>query len=353
MKKLPLLVLAVALLASSASALEAKDGRVKLIIDERSGRFSLQYLADVATNRYVPLLYAQETRTTYPTLMVDQKVYRLGEASEFRVTTGQTDAGAIKVEYRSAFCAVRQTFTFSASQGAAMADSVTIGFEIENLSQKDSKMGLRFLLDTWLGEKASAHFGSSSSGALAAETELGADYSDTWIRSAEDLGATVSTDAQVVGPAIFQIQLAAPATRPDKVVAANWKRLNDSEWAFSVNRSRNFTLLPYSINDSAVALYFEPTEIRPGSTKSIVVLLGQANSGYASAVAGGPEGASQYAAIAPSESAPLNEMADLIAVRSILDALDKALKDGTTLSTDDLAALNETLGRLETRKSKY
>ncbi len=353
MKKLPILVLAAAMLASSAYALEAKDGRMKLIVDERSGRFSLQYLADVATNRYIPLLYAQETRTTYPTLMVDQKAYRLGEASEFRVTASKNDAGAVNVEYRSSFCSVRQTFTFVTSQGATMADSVTIGFEIENLSQKDSKIGLRILLDTWLGEKSSAHFASSSSGALTAETELGADYSDVWIRSAEDLGATISPDAQVVSAAIFQVLLTAPATRPDKVVAANWKRLNDSDWAFIVNRSRNFTLLPYSINDSAVALYFESSELRPGSTKSIVVLLGQANSGYASAVASGPETASQYAAIAPSESAPLNEMADLIAVRSILDALNKALDAGIPLTADDLAALGETLERLETRKSKY
>jgi len=345
--------MAAAMLASSAYALEAKDGRMKLVVDERSGRFSLQYLANVATNRYVPLLYAQETRTTYPTLMVDQKIYRLGEASEFRVTVSKIDAGGVKVEYRSAFCTVRQTFTFVASQNSAMADGVTIGFEIENISQKDSKIGLRFLLDTWLGEKSSAHFASSSSGALTAETELGADYPDVWVRSAEDLGASISTDAQVVGSAIFQVILAAPATRPDKVVIANWKRLNDTDWAFTVNRSRNFTLLPYSINDSAVALYYEPSELRPGSTKSIVAVLGQANSGYVPTATSGPETASLYASIAPSESAPLNEMADLIAVRSVLDALNKGFDSGTPLSADDLAALKETLERLETRKSKY
>jgi hypothetical protein len=245
MKKLPMLALAVAMLVSSSYGLEAKDGRMRLVVDERSGRFSLHYLSDVATNRYVPLLYAQEIRTTYPTLMVDQKTYRLGDTSEFRVTVGKYEAGAVKVEYRSAFCAVRQTFTFVASKGAAMADSVRIGFEIENLSQNDSKIGLRFLLDTWLGEKSLAHFGSASSGALTGETELGSDYSDSWIRSAENLGTAISTEA------------------------------------------------------------------------------------------------------------PLSEMADLIAVRAILDALNDALATGTPLSADDQAALNATLERLETRKGKY
>ena len=350
MKKLALLLITVILFTSAASGLEIKDGRMKLVVDEKSGRFSLQYLSDITKSRYVPFLYDEETRTTYATLSFDQKTYKLGEASEFRVSVAKEASGGVRIEYRSSFCVVRQTFTFVTSPGAPMSDGVALEYRIENVSQKDTPIGLRILFDTWLGEKIQTHFTAQSAGPLAGEIALSGDYTDSWIRSSEIAGG--ASDATTL-----QFQLSSPATKPDKVLAANWKRLSDAAWTFDASSSRNFTLLPYSINDSAVALYFDPAIIRPGSTRNVVAILSQANDGYPSASASAsatvePSG-TPLVITAPAVTAPLDEMIDLVAVRDVLDAINAAIESGTIPSAAELEAMDSIVRQLETRKAKY
>ena len=344
MRKLTILALASVALAASAFGLEAKDGRVKLVVDDRTGRFSLYYLVDVTRNRYEPLLYDQETRTTYATLMVDDRAYRLGDAPDFRIAVSRDAAGKVRVEYRSSFCVVRQVFSFVSSPGAPMADGVAIEYSIENVSKAESSIGLRVLLDTYVGEKSAAHFVAQSAGPLASERALSGDYADIWMRG---LGSADGSAANL------QVLLSAPATRPDTLLAANWKRLNDSSWSFEANPSRNFTLLPYSINDSALALYYDPTPVRPGSTRSVVVGLSQAVDGYDAYVAAKGDRPPVVAIAAPSATAPLDEMADLIAVRAVIEAIDALIAAGQAPGTDELEALDATLRRPEARKGQY
>lgn len=339
---LSFLILACAL-GSSAFALEVRDGRMRLVVDDRSGRFALYYLADVTKNRYVPLLYDQETRTTYPTLMVDQKAYRLGETAEFRTTVARDGAG-VTIEYRSSFCVVRQSFSFTTSTGATLSDGVMMSMTMENVSQKDSAIGLRYLLDTWLGERAGTHFMTSTGGVLGTEASYGTDSSEPWVKSPGDAGASL------------QVALTAPATRPDRVIAANWKRLNDAPWAIETSASRNFTLLPYSVNDSALALYYDPVVVRPGASRTIAMVLGNESSGPQTTARSTPAPATSASPAAPvpaADSAPLDAMADLIAVRSVLDAIDQALSSGSALAPADQASLEATLQRLEARKVEY
>ena len=344
MKKFALLFISLVLLLQAGFSLELKDGRMRLVVEERTGRFAIYYLSDVAKNQYTPFLYDQEIRTTYPTLMIDQKTYKLGDSSEFRVSVKSDDLGALRVEFRSAFCVVWQTFTFIASPGSTMADGVAIDFSIENVSQTEGTFGLRMLYDTWLGEKSSAHFNASKAGPLSVETSF-FDMQDEWIRSSD---SPASTD----GKASLQVLLASPATKPDLLIAANWKRLNDATWSFDTNAYRNYTLLPYSINDSALALYFNPTGLRPGATRSIRAILSQANDGYPALAAGKPITPS-FIINAPSETAPLDAMADIIVLRSVLDAINAAIASGEKPDEQTMTSLSKTLKLLETRKAKY
>ena len=58
-------------------------------------------------------------------------------------------------------------------------------------------------------------------------------------------------------------------TSPDKVIFSNWKRLDESGWTLNVKDGRNFNLLPYSINDSAVSHYYEPIRIPQGGKPQV------------------------------------------------------------------------------------
>lgn len=352
MRRSIIAIVAFAYAAATAFGMDVKEGRMRLTLDEKTGRFALYYLEDAAKNKYAPLLYDQETRTTYATLSFDQKQYKLGDSPEFRVVSVKPDGAAARIEYRSSFAVVSQTFTFVKSPGATAADAISIRFDIENTSSRDAKVGLRYLFDTWLGEKQSAHFSIDGMGTASAETLVKADQAAAWIRSQAE---------QSIDPdkASLQIALSAPATKPDFAIAANWKRLNDAAWALDVNPSRNFTLLPYSINDSAVALYFEPQMLRPGASRTVATVLGESVEETSATVAQAapqvlPQASGQAGATAiVQDSDPLDEMTDLVAARSLLEEINAALVSGAQLSAEELEALKSTLERLEARKDKY
>ncbi|OHD82715.1 MAG: hypothetical protein A3J97_16645 [Spirochaetes bacterium RIFOXYC1_FULL_54_7] len=324
---------------SLLGALEIKEGRMRIVIDERSGRMAFYYLTDMTKNQYVPLLYDQESRTSYPTLVLDQRTYKLGESGDFRITVSSQADGAM-IEYRSAFCIVRQRISFVSSTTSSLSDGVSMRFDIENVSEKDYSAGLRYLLDTWLGEKSGRHFTSPVTGTLQGESFLTGEFPERWMLSTGD-NAAVS------------VLLDNPSTRPDRILFANWKRINDAPWLFDVNTTRGFTLLPYSINDSALALYYEPIPVRRGATRSITVVFGNESvSSLTNRVADtASQAASTFAAL--SESAPLDLRADLITVRDFIRAINTLLESGEEPAQDELDSLKAVLQRLETRKSSY
>jgi len=339
MKRLVSLVFLACCAFSLLGALEIKEGRMRVVIDDRTGRMSFYYLADMTRNQYVPLLYDQESRTSYPTLVVDQRTFKLGESGDFRISVSRQSGGAL-IEYRSAFCIVRQSISFVSSTSSSLADGVSIRFDIENVSERDYSAGLRYLLDTWLGEKSGRHFASPVSGTLQGESLLTGDFPERWMLSAGDA-------------ATFAVLLDSPSTRPDRVLFANWKRINDTPWLFDANPTRGFTLLPYSINDSAFALYYDPVPLRRGATRSITVVLGNESvSALTTRVAGnGTMPATVFAA--PSESTPLDLRADLITVRDFIRAINLMLDSGKEPDQKDLDSLAVMLERLEARKSSY
>jgi hypothetical protein len=153
------------------------------------------------------------------------------------------------------------------------------------------------------------------------------------------------------------VQFAGPGIdRPDKVVLANWKRLSDASWGFDVNSQRNFTLVPYSINDSAIALYWEPISVARGGSRRISFVMGTLNEkGY-------PEASEKttteqiFASTVLGSAAPdaaTAMAADIVAVRDLVSRIDRALSTGGTISDDELAAWRKILDRLEERKKGY
>jgi hypothetical protein len=342
MKRLAACLSLLALCAACLSALEAKEGLVKLVVSEQNARVSLYKLVDVAKNRYESLLFDSDPRTSFLTLSAGGRLYKLGDAADFRTKLTRTDSG-VAIEYRSASFVVRESLDFAKSSGAALADGLRVSFEIENLSENESALGLRYVLDTWLGEKSGAHFVTDKKPRVSQETAISGADEDAWIESP---GESASFMAQLSGEGI---------TEPDRVILSNWKRLSDAPWSFDVNPQRNFTLVPYSINDSAVALFWEPVPVARGGMRKISFAMGSFNEkGYAAAAA-----KSQTEALFEStvlgQSAPdaaTSMAADLVAVRDLLGQIDRAMADGS-VSADELAAWRRILDRLEERKKGY
>ncbi len=342
-----MILLAAALLASAAAvALDLRDGRMLLALDERTARFSVHFLADAARNRYVSLLSEQDARTSYPTLSWDGKTYRLGESADFKFNVLREGTGAV-VEYRSAFAVVRQSFGFLRSRGAPETDGVMVEFTIENISGKSAPAGLRFLLDTYQGERSKRHFEIEGRGLVSAELSL--------------TGASVPQRLSTPGDsgASLQIQLSGEGiTRPNRLVLANWKRIHDAEWSFETSPGRTFTLLPFSIDDSATALYFEPSELRSGGKLVLRIALGNTSeNGFSAPPLPGVTTVTQSPeSLSPMTVAPdpfVGARTDIAALREILSRIDALLAAGGSPNPEQLTELRRLLDNIRTRSKEY
>jgi hypothetical protein len=220
---------------------------------------------------------------------------------------------------------------------------VRIDIALKNVSQQDVVAGVRYLFDTYLGEASFVHFRTDTLSQITSELALsGAARPAFWISplagDPQDFGLMVMSS----GPGI---------TVPDKIIFANWKRLSDSPWIYDTSSSRNFSMLPYSVNDSAASEYFDPHALPRGAETTITLAMGQYSKGGFTVTARSLSQALAVGENAATESQGVR--ADLSTVNSILSLIDAGLLAGTTLTDEDLAKLEAGLKELQGRAGRY
>ena len=249
-------------------ALEVSNGQVKLTLHEGIGRFSVAGLARASGGSYTPLLVAQDPRTSMVSLLVADRVIRLGESSDFREAAEKTATGAL-FTWTSKQLVVTETFTFIGEPGADVASGVRVDLAVKNVSNRDVTVGVRYLFDTWLGEASSVHFRTDTVSGLTREMTVTSEERPAWWVS------PLAGDPDGFG---FECMLSGEdVTVPDRVVFANWKRLSDAPWSYATSAARTFSQAPYSLNDSAVGQYYDARPVPRGETLTITLALGRAS----------------------------------------------------------------------------
>jgi hypothetical protein len=375
---------ALVLCAGLAGALDLTEGRLRLTLHEGIGRFSLSYLSNSRESAYTPLLVAQDPRTSVLSIVVGNRVTRLGEGSEYSLTTERTTDGA-RFLWKSSLLTVTESFSFLASEGATAANGIRIDVEVKNTSRQDLTVGLRYLFDTYLGEASFLHFRTDAIPDVTRELTLSGDSMPRyWVSpladDPEELGMQVMTSGEGI-------------TVPDKVVFANWKRLNDASWSYTTSTARNFNLLPYSVNDSAVSQYYEPKRLAKGASATVTLCLGKyAPAGFAlkkpvaptvaaapvveqPAVVEQPPVVEQPAVVEPpaqpavepaaepivavepavEASAQVQQMVrtDMAAVNALISEIDGNIAAGPEVSADVIARLKAAIAELKSRAAGY
>jgi hypothetical protein len=365
--KASVLVLLACVLALPASGAEYEDGFIRLVLNPLLGRFSLYYLTDPARQKYETLFMDQDPRTSVVSLSYNNKIYRLGESEEFSVSEGGSAAQPALI-FESPTLRVMQEFSFISTGASQAANGIRINFRIENMGRRRVQAGLRFLLDTKLGESSMTHFHTNNR--MIQEEILFQERSSFdayWISGTTE------------GPALMG-SLATDVDRvPDAVHIANWKRLNDVPWALDLVSGRKFNNPPYSIRDSAVAYYYEPVRIDKGESVSFYLLLSiEDNRGFASfesserlpvplpaqvpafsapppalvqpsapSAETGP--GSRRANSAPPAVNPAIIRSDYNALRDIIDRVEGYLELGARISDDEISAIEQDLARIRFR----
>ena len=354
MRKLLLFILTLCIVFTAGiSALEMKEGRIKLVLHENSGRISIYFQNKLVSDEYTSLLLKQDPRTSGIIILIGNRTVRLGDTFEFDQAIENTRDGSAFV-WTSKQLKITENFSFVTSPGSSIADGVRIDLVIENISEETLSVGMKYLFDTYLGEssKAECHFYTAGNSAINSETELKGLLPEYWVSSEKiggEIGLLVMLDNTVVTP-------------PDKVIFANWKRLDESGWTLNIKEGRNFNLLPYSINDSAASHYYEPLRIPSGGKREISLVFGNySSSGFSSSrmneetsslddlynrvstdTSDGP--------ILSTENAVKNE---LTLTEDLITHIDRLLESEEPLSADELDALQTMIDKLETSRNRF
>jgi hypothetical protein len=337
------------LVPAKSFAADYVDGRIKLTLNESTGRFSLYYLTDRAVNRFEPLFSEQDPRTSSLSIMINERVYKLGEAPSFTTRIGGTRANPALV-FESPGMIVTEEFTFISVNGQSETSGVRLNIRLENRGNRASNVGARFIIDTKLGESANTsvdHFTTDERG-IRSETLFDQKWPDKlWISRSNSYGLMGSIST-------------AYSTAADYVHFANWKRLSEATWELQYNR-RNFTNPPYSINDSAVSYVFNPQRLPAGESRTYSILLAAADENGFAQVAFKSGSADNRAAgvpvpqperTAPSSRRPSDEETmrnDLAILKDLLARLDDYQAGRVSLTEDELANIELIINRIKDR----
>jgi hypothetical protein len=337
-----LLLLLFSMLGAKLSALELMQGKMKLTLAEDTGRFSLSCRGAAGT--YVPLLSPQDPRTTTLSVVLDSKIFRMGDSAGFARVTEKTPAGA-RFVWTADFAAITEDFSFVTSVGSTEADGIRIDITLKNTSRQDLTAGIRYVFDTWLGETGPSPFLTDAGTTIKRETTLaGATLPRFWVSprpgDPEQMGLQCMVTAEGV-------------TKPDKIVFANWKRLSDAAWGYTTSDARDFNLLPYSKNDSAVAQYYGPRPVARGGQLTVTIVMGRYNpAGLPASMAAAGDFAravQQSLSQGSAASGGAAEHADLDTLNMILSRVDAALAPGSTIDDADLSVMESALSDLKAR----
>jgi hypothetical protein len=346
------LCILLALVPWVVSALEVSEGRVLLEIHERTGRFTLSYLSDLGSMRYEPLFVDEDPRTSVLDVSFDNTVFRVGEDSSLTQSVERTPNGA-RITWEGAILRVAQEFRFVRARSSGVVSGVQVVVIVENLTSSTRDVAIRALFDTDLGESQSAHFSVADGTAISRERSLIPSTAQNHWDSVPDADGALGLRMFVYGPGAEAIE---------RVAFANWKRLNESRWDYSVNESRNFSLLPYSINDSAALLYGQKVPVAPSQSHEYSFVLTSTTAG-ALDLSGGTSDtsgttsaalANAFETASTEANSPEESVRnDLLAVTGLIEEINAALDSPEGMNQEQLEVIREVLRRLRTRAEQY
>jgi hypothetical protein len=319
------------LVSFSAPAVEYSDGQLRLVLHGETGRFSLYSLERTSAGSRA-LFADQDPRTSFLSVMVNDRSYRMGDSSAFRTRLDPLRPSLI---FESSFLLVNVDFAFEKRNNSAETNCVSIKINLENRGGSQISAGARFLLDTQLGEGTSPAGFTTNLRNINSETLItGKDSDSFWTDKSDTLFLTGSLNT-------------GSSAGPDSVHFANWKKLNDAAWKAEFQQGRNFNFPPYSTGDTAVCYYFEPRPLSPGEKRSFGFTLGIDNT--AQAIASGREMFRDLAPVgAPVEGFNSREQ-DLETIKELMTRIDALIVSGTA-GEDELSAIEYALNRI---RAKY
>jgi hypothetical protein len=231
------------------------------MVDEDSGRFIIQTTGgdkNLDTDQNAFLLYDSSPPNSFTTIRIDEENYIYGSRDGDFKQTVVKKGDAILCSWKVEDVIVAQRLKFIVEPTTGNKDSVEILYKIKNEGTKAHQIGIRILLDTYLGQEDGTPFRIPDLGPVVKEREFEYKNIPKYWYSYDDL---IRPRVQAQGRLILKNR-----RPPDKVIFANCMRLMQNKWDYIVDKNKDFKRSQIDDLDSAVAVLWYQRKIKPGES---------------------------------------------------------------------------------------
>lgn len=203
--------------------------------------------------------------TSFTTVRIDGTDYRFEEQRSKRM---KADDGALVCEAKIAKTGITVIQTLKPEEGKDRIRT-RISYTVRNSSKKAHQVGIRLMLDTWAGQNDGVPFllpTGETKQLYRTEVEFTPTAAVMW--QVYDTEKARSGKKGIDEPGLQNILVGKDLVPPDRIALANWPNAVSSLWDYAVSGDRRIT------GDSAVILWWQPAEIKPGSSQLIATELG-------------------------------------------------------------------------------
>src|SRR3989339_937187 len=253
------------ILTVNGKFLEKSNEFVKIYYDKATSRYWLYTTGgnkDIKDDDNKKLLFHNENnQTSYTTFDIDNSKYIF--QGNWIDSSGPSFILSQKMWEKK--LVINQIISIINGSTTGKEDTLKIEYRVRNLDSKPHKIGLRVLLDTYLGNNDGAPFSIPGFGFVTTDTSLvGSQIPDYWYVFDSISKPSVSAMCMLKLPDYIE---------PSEIVFSNWQRLNNAEWSINLEQGRKFTSF-LAGQDSACAIYWNPSIVNPGQEQKYAVTYG-------------------------------------------------------------------------------
>ncbi|MBU1076237.1 MAG: OmpA family protein [Spirochaetes bacterium] len=225
---------------------------LKVMTDTGTGRFIIKTTGgdpNLPSSKNVLLLYESDPPNSFTTIRIDNEDFVFGDEPGKCVKRLNITAGDMNCVWQIKNILITQTIRFVKGPATGKENTVEISYLIKNKDLKPHTVGIRIMLDTFLGEQDGAPFRIPDVGPVINESEYKDPNIPQYWYVYDDL---IRPRIQAQG-----LLLNEGWQSPDKVILASCIRFMRRLWDFDVDEKRTFRRTPSDSSDSAIAIYWK------------------------------------------------------------------------------------------------
>lgn len=198
--------------------------------------------------------------SSFTTIRLDGNDYIYGSSGTQLHAPADTDAKTNSSEWQVGDLQITQTLQLALNNQTGQDDVARIAYVVHNTGSTPHTVGSRIMLDTDVNHNDGAPFRVPGDGIVTTEKE----YDGAAVPENFSVFQNI-TDSIHVANAVLKDAQSLP---PDRLVIAQWPGIDNSSYDYTINPSA------YITNDSAYAVYWNPSTLAPGESRTYVTAFG-------------------------------------------------------------------------------